>query len=101
MDHPIVYPGHLYPADNRVFHSMGLYDKRSVNGETVMGRFMLTEDILRREKLMQMSVMLFPRDKKYKSEAKASVKELLSAVKLRKSTNKFFPRHPKYCIQWR
>ena len=90
MDHPIVYPGHLYPADNRVFHSMGLYDKRRVNGETVMGRFALSEDTLRREKMMQMSVMLFPRDKKYKSEAKASVKELVSAVKLGKVPTNFF-----------
>jgi len=90
MDHPIVYPGHLYPTDSRVFHSMGLYDKRSVNGETIMGRLMLTEGIMRREKLMQMSVMLFPRDKKYKSETKASVKELLSSVKRGKVPTNFF-----------
>ena len=90
MDHPIIYPGHLYPTDSRVFHSMGLYDKRSVNGETIMGRLMLTEDIMRREKLMQMSVMLFPRDKKYKSETKASVKELLSSVKRGKVPTNFF-----------
>ena len=50
MDHPIIYPGHLYPADPGVFHSMGLYDKRSVNGETIMGRLALSEDTLRREK---------------------------------------------------
>ena len=71
MDHPIVYPGHLVLSDaSRVFHSMGLYDKRSVNGETVMGRLALTENILRRDKLLQMSVMLFPRDKNYKSDRK-------------------------------
>ena len=90
MDHPLVYPGHLFPADSSVFHSMGLYDKRSVNGETIMGRLGLTENTMRQNKLLQMCVMLFPRDKKYKSETKASVKELLSSVKKGKVPSNLF-----------
>ena len=81
MDHPLVYAGRLYPPDTRMFQSMGLYDKRRVNGETVMGKFTLTENIMRRDKLLHMSAMLFPREKWYKSESKASAKALISAVK--------------------
>ena len=80
MDHPIIYPGHLVLSDARLVHSMGLYDKRHINGETVMGRLALTENVLRRDKLLQMSVMLFPRDKTYKSDGKVSAKSLFTAV---------------------
>ena len=80
MDHPIIYPGHLVLSDAGIVHSMALYDKRNINGETVMGRLALTENIMRRDKLLQMSVMLFPRDKIYKSDGKVSAKALLSAV---------------------
>ncbi len=92
MDHPLVYAGHLFPADTRVFHSMGLYDKRRVNGETVMGKFTLTENIMRRDKLLHMSAMLFPREKWHMSESKASAKALISAVKQGKVPSHLF-RH--------
>ena len=81
MDHPLVYPGHLVPADKRVIRSMGLYDKRRVNGETVMGKFVLTENVMRRDKLLQMSAMIFPRERRYKSESKSSAKAVFSAIK--------------------
>jgi choline dehydrogenase-like flavoprotein len=81
MDHPLVHMGLLFPADKRVFHSMALYDKRRVNGETVMGKFKLTENVMRQDKLLHMSAMLFPRDERYKSETKASVKALVSSVR--------------------
>ena len=75
-----------------VFHSMGLYDKRRVNGETVMGKFTLTENIMRRDKLLHMSAMLFPREKWHMSEGKASAKALISAVKQGKVPSHLF-RH--------
>jgi choline dehydrogenase-like flavoprotein len=80
MDHPIMYPGHLLLKDASIVHSMGLYDKRHINGETIMGRLALSENILRRDKLLQMSVMLFPRDKTWKSDGKTSFRTLLTAV---------------------
>ena len=92
MDHPVVYAGHLHPASTRVVQSMGLYDKRRVNGETVMGKFTLTEDIMRRDRLLHMSAMLFPREKWYNSESKISAKALISAVKQRKVPSHLF-RH--------
>lgn len=81
MDHPIIYPGHLVLSDANLVHSFGLYDKRNINGETIMGRLALTENILRKDKLLQMSVMLFPREKTFKSDGKISAKSLFTAVK--------------------
>ena len=92
MDHPIIYPGHLVLSDAGLVHSMGLYDKRNINGETVMGRLALTENFLRKDKLLQMSVMLFPRDKTYKSDGKVSAKSLFTAVRHGKMPTHLF-RH--------
>ena len=90
MDHPLVHMGLLFPNDKRVFHSMGLYDKRRVNGETVMGKFKLTENAMRKNKLLHMSAMLFPRDERYQSETKASIKALVSSVRQRRMPSNVF-----------
>lgn len=90
MDHPIIYPGHLVLSDTSLVHSMGLYDKRNINGETIMGRLALTEKVLRQEKLLQMSVMLFPRDKAYKTDGKYSAKALFTAVRQGKVPTNLF-----------
>ena len=80
MDHPLVDCGMLFPSARKLFNSMALYDKRSVNGETVMGKYALTEDVMRREKLLNMSAMVFPRNKRFKSQTKASAKTLFSSA---------------------
>jgi choline dehydrogenase-like flavoprotein len=84
MDHPLVYAGLLFPRDKNIFSSMALYDKRRMGDETIMGKFSLTESALRREKMLHMSVMLFPRDKSFKSETKASAEILFSSLRRRK-----------------
>ena len=84
MDHPLVYAGLLFPRDRRIFSSMGLYDKRRVNNETVMGKFELSENVLRRERMLHMSVMLFPREKHFRSDSKTSARVLMRALKHRK-----------------
>lgn len=59
-----------------------------------MGRLALSENVLRRDKLLQMSVMLFPRDKTYKSDGKISAKSLFTAVRQGKVPTNFL-RHIK------
>lgn len=85
MDHPILFRVVLLPRNNHVFDSLGLYDKRRVNNETVMGHFKLSEQGLRRNKLLHMCTMLFPRCKNFESEGKTSSKILVSAMKEWKS----------------
>lgn len=81
MDHPLVNCGLLTPKDKTVFNRMGLYDKRFVNNETVMGKFVLTESVMRREKLFNMSALVFPREESYKSPGKLSAKALLRGLR--------------------
>lgn len=83
MDHPLVYAGILFPRDKRIISSLALYDKRRLNNDVVMGKFELSEDVLRREKMLHMSMMLFPREKQFKSESKTSARVLVNALKRR------------------
>ena len=81
MDHPFIRSGMLYPSSRKIFNSTALYDLRRVNNVTVMGKLHLTEEVIRREQLLNMSFMLYPRDDKYRSSAKASAKTLFSSIR--------------------
>ena len=93
MDHPIVDCGTLVPQDRSVFNSMALYDLRQVKNIPVMGKYTLSEEILRREKMLNMSAMLFPRNDLpitiiSRSEAVLSAKVLFSAIRRRQLPEK-------------
>ena len=62
MDHPLVAGGTLTPENRSIFNSMALYDIRRVNNVPVMGKYTLTPEVIRREKLLNMSAMLYPRN---------------------------------------
>jgi choline dehydrogenase-like flavoprotein len=81
MDHPLVNCGLLTPYDKTVFNRMALYDKQFVNNETVMGKFVLTEAVMRKEKLFNMSALVFPREETYKSPGKMSARTLLRGLR--------------------
>ncbi len=80
MDHPIICSGMLYPSSRKIFNSTALYDLRQVSNVPVMGKLHLTEQVMRREQLLNMSFILFPRDYKYRSAAKTSAKTLFSSI---------------------
>lgn len=79
MDHPAVYGGLFYPNEPQVFNRTGLYDLRQVNGRPIMGTLGLTDTVMRREKLLNISVNLFPRSKRAcRSPVISSLKQLLT-----------------------
>ncbi|MDM9380183.1 GMC family oxidoreductase [Chlorogloeopsis sp. ULAP01] len=88
MDHPIIRSGILYPSSQKIFNSTALYDLRRVNNVPIMGKLHLTEQVIRREQLLNMSFILFPRDGKFRSPAKTSAKTLLSSILQKK-----IPKH--------
>ncbi|MEO8472485.1 MAG: GMC family oxidoreductase [Chryseolinea sp.] len=81
MDHPLMHYLLLNLPDRKIFNKLALYDKRRVNNETVMGKFVLTESEVRKNRLLSCSALLFPRDHRFKSESKKSIKELVSKFK--------------------
>lgn len=60
MDHQYILSGMLVPHDPRIFESARLYDVRSRRGESILGKLALSESTLRRESLLNSSVLLQP-----------------------------------------
>lgn len=81
MDHPLVDFGVLLPFNRSIIGAMGLYDKKRVNNETVMGRYAIAESTLRREQLLNISALVYPRDRRFRSEGNQSAKKLFSSLK--------------------
>ncbi len=61
MDHQGVTSGFLIPPDRRLIDTLGFYDTRFVDGAMVTGKVVLTEETLRRERLLNICAALFPR----------------------------------------
>ncbi len=92
MDHPQVRSGLLIPIDQNIFNQTALYDLRTVHNVAVMGKFTVAEETLRREQLLNISVMMFPRipdfhkqpellnDQEFKTPGKDSLKVLVAAL---------------------
>lgn len=79
MDHPLIYGGHFIPSNPQIFNSTALYDMRRLGDVTVMGGLVLTDEVMCREQLLNISTLLFPRPKRWhSSEAVSSLKALLS-----------------------
>jgi len=79
MDHPFVNGGTLIPTNRQIFNTTALYDLRRVNNIAVMGKLTLTEEVMRQEKLLNISAILFPRPKLYQSKAVKSFNTLRDA----------------------
>ncbi|WP_017653576.1 GMC oxidoreductase [Fortiea contorta] len=80
MDHPLVKCGKLIPASPDVFKNTALYDLRRVNNIPVMGKLGLTQEVMRREQLLNISAILFPVPKPVQLKAVNSLKTLLSLI---------------------
>lgn len=61
MDHPLVDGGELRPASRADFDHRAFYDIRVVEGTPIMGHIQLTEEAIKRESLLNLSLLLFPR----------------------------------------
>jgi choline dehydrogenase-like flavoprotein len=61
MDHPIAEGGFIYPKDRRIFERTALYDKRPVKDAHVMGGILLSDELVVKESLLNLTTWLFPR----------------------------------------
>ena len=92
MDHPLIFSGVILPSNRKVFNSTALYDLRLVNKTPVMGKLTLAQEVIRRERLLNMSALIFPRHKEFRTVAITSMKELLAAIKRGESLQDI-PKH--------
>ncbi len=95
MDHPLVRCGLLIPNDRNIFNKTAFYDLRTVHNVAVMGKFTIAAETLRREQLLNISAMMFPRvpnfhkqpellnDQEFKTPGKNALKTVVAALRRR------------------
>ena len=62
MDHPLLDGGDFVPSSRRLVDAMALYDLRQVHEQHVMGHLRIARDALLEHRLLQLSVLLLPRE---------------------------------------
>jgi choline dehydrogenase-like flavoprotein len=63
MDHLMLTGGKLQPVSSTAFDRMSLYDIRVIDGVPVMGHLQLTDEVIERESLLNLSMILLPRER--------------------------------------
>lgn len=61
MDHPVVRSGYFVPPEKSIFRKMAFYDTRWVGDKMVVAKPVISEALMRSEKLMNTTAVLFPR----------------------------------------
>lgn len=61
IDHPLLNGGEFVPSDRSLIERMALYDLRLVGASPVMAHLQLSDAALRREAVLNLSMMFFPR----------------------------------------
>ena len=76
MDHPIYYFTELVPDNPGLFQTFGFYDVRVVNRAHVLGRLTLTEETLRKHRLLNLSVVFYPKRRGYRSRGVEALRQI-------------------------
>ena len=79
MEHQFVHGGTLVPASRDLFERTALYDNRVVDGTLIAGKIDLTDDVMRRERLLNVSMAIFPRHP-YHRRARQEVADSLAVL---------------------
>lgn len=83
MDRPILSCT-LLPYSHKLLEQTALYDIYRTKGIPVMARVHLTEDLMRREHLLNNGAQLFPRPLPHQREATLALRSLISSISDRK-----------------
>ncbi len=60
MDHNLVPFGLFYPDDPSIINDLGFYDMQGIDGASVLGRISFNPETLKKHKLRNLAVLLFP-----------------------------------------
>ncbi len=79
-DHPQAPGGYFIPRDRQLLNQSALYDLHLVENTPVMGFLRLARSVLEREKLLNLSALLFPRPNPRQTNAIAALKTLGESI---------------------
>lgn len=80
MDRPIL-SCRLIPFNHKIFDQTALYDIYRTQNVPVMARVKLTEEVMRREHLMNNGAQIFPRPLAHQREATLALRALITSVR--------------------
>lgn len=94
MDHPLLHGGSFTPSSPQLFDAASFYDMRLEDGTAVMGHLRLKDEVIRREKVLNISALLFPRPAGYQVSAQMSPRRqqaLFATGRLRRAVRTHTP----------
>ncbi|MGB3136515.1 MAG: GMC family oxidoreductase [Nodosilinea sp.] len=98
MDHPLVDMGRLFPASHHVFSQAAFYDKREIDGHSVMGHIALTKEVMAEQQLLNSAVVLFPRPSHRQTRALLSLKTIVEDKALNLSSPSSWPKSAQHLL---
>jgi choline dehydrogenase-like flavoprotein len=87
MEHQMIRGGLVTLRDSSLMDRLALYDERQVRGTPVMGKIALSDAAMRRERLLNLAIALFPRHRRvhrFRWESLDAFTELARAVRNRR-----------------
>jgi choline dehydrogenase-like flavoprotein len=97
MDHPLYYFCEWVPSSPALFPLLGLYDVRTVHGQCVLGRLTLPEAVLRENRLLNLSGVLCPKPKGYRSKGIEALREMRILAR-QKQLGRSLALAPRACV---
>ncbi|MGV6818860.1 MAG: FAD-dependent oxidoreductase [Thiotrichales bacterium] len=89
MDHGMAASGNFHPHDPKVINTLGIYDMRLMEGCSVLGKFSLSEEVMRKEGLANFCATMFPMPKPHETDALNSLKTVAIELKNRRMPEDF------------
>jgi len=80
MDHPSITLGTLVPSSGAIYHQAAFYDQQEIDGQPIMGKLHLRQDVLRQEKLLNACAVLVPRLRSIRSNLPGLLKQIAIKV---------------------
>jgi choline dehydrogenase-like flavoprotein len=81
MEHPILFGASLVPSDKKLFDRAGFYDIHLSKGTLVGGRIGLAETMMRQDRLLNSSIVLYPVTKGMNSAGGKALRQLIGGIR--------------------
>jgi choline dehydrogenase-like flavoprotein len=81
MEHPHIWTGYIIPANVDLFNKINLYKVHNVNNTAVMGKFTISADLQRQEKLLNFTTSIHPSNMFFVPDGVLQLKKTMSNLK--------------------
>lgn len=91
MEHPHLWSGVFYPSEESFFGKSGLYSIHAQGNLTIMGKLVLSDEIMREEKILNNTASLHLSPRQALRRAGRAIHEIKQSIKQKRFDNTAFP----------